>query len=95
MRRSALHRRNSLFFRNEVGAWIGDVIMSAGETCIINGENPIDYLTEVVRNPEQVRTNAAGWLPWTYPGSRAGAAPAPAAAAAATAAGTLPRPVVH
>ena len=100
LRRSGLHRRNSLFYRNEIGAWVGDVLMSIGATCARYQVNPIEYLTEVVRQAPQVRANPEAWLPWAYqarvaaraastPGARA--SPAQAAGACATAQGTGPR----
>ena len=95
LRRSALHRRNSLFCRNEIGAWIGDVIMSVGQTCALHQVNPIEYLTEVVTNAAQVREDPSRWLPWTYPKRRARAGPAEATAAGATAPGTGPHRVAR
>jgi transposase len=93
LRRSALHRRNSLFYRNEIGAWIGDVLMSIGQTCVFHQTNPIDYLTEVVTNAARVREAPSAWLPWTYPAGQARAAPGAAAGAGARARGTGRRPV--
>jgi transposase len=95
LRRAALVRRNSLFYRNEVGAWVGDVLASIGQTCTLHQVNPIDYLAEVVSHAAEVRKDPAAWLPWTYPKSRARAGPAAAAGAAATAPGTGPRRVAR
>jgi transposase len=95
LRRSGLHRRNSLFYRNEVGAWIGDVIMSIGATCASHSVNPITYLTEVVRNAPQVRANPDQWLPWTYQASRSRASPVREVGVGATARETGPRRAVR
>jgi transposase len=65
--KSALrHRRNSLFFRNEAGAAVADVLMSAIRTCVVNNRDPIHYLTAVRRHAARVREAAAQWLPTTY-----------------------------
>lgn len=65
--KSALrHRRNSLFFRNEAGAAVADVLMSMIRTCIVNGRDPIRYLTAVRRHASLVRQSPADWLPTTY-----------------------------
>jgi transposase len=60
------HRRNSLFYRSERGAEIGDMFMSLIHTAELRGENPFDYLTAVLRNERAVALNPAEWLPWTY-----------------------------
>lgn len=60
------HRRNSLFYRSERGAEIGDMFMSLIHTAELRGENPFEYLTAVLRNERAVAQNPADWLPWTY-----------------------------
>lgn len=60
------HRRNSLFYRSERGAEIGDMFMSLIHTAELRGENAFDYLTAVLRNERAVEENPADWLPWTY-----------------------------
>ena len=60
------HRRNSLFYRSERGAEIGDMFMSLIHTTKLRGENPFDYLVAVLRNETAVADNPAHWLPWTY-----------------------------
>lgn len=62
------YRNNSLFFKNEHGAYIGDVIISLVETCRMNGQNPDHYLTALMKNKQSVFTNPEQWLPWNYPG---------------------------
>jgi transposase len=83
-KRPVRHRRNSLFFRNEIGAVVGDVILSAIESCAVNRVDPIEYLTRVVVHRDEVRRDPAAWLPWTYPGSRAREGPPPQVEADAT-----------
>lgn len=60
------HRRNSLFYRSERGAEIGDMFMSMIHTAELRGENPFDYLTQLLRHEKAVAAAPALWLPWTY-----------------------------
>jgi hypothetical protein len=61
------HRKNSLFYRNQLGAMVGDVLMSVIRTCLANGVDPVRYLTAVGQNVAAVRSAPAQWLPWNYP----------------------------
>lgn len=60
------HRRNSLFYRSERGANVGDMFMSLIHTAELRGENPFEYLTAVLRNHKTAALHPADWLPWTY-----------------------------
>mgnify|MGYP001606605478 CR=1 FL=1 len=60
------HRKNSLFFKNELGAAVGDVLLSVIRTCTINGHDPVRYLTALARHKTQVRAGPQHWLPWNY-----------------------------
>lgn len=60
------HRKNSLFYKNETGAAVGDVLLSVIRTCTINGHDPVRYLTALGSSPARVRANVAAWLPWNY-----------------------------
>ena len=42
LKRSILHRKNSLFYRTERGAEVGDLFMSLVQTCRANQVNPFD-----------------------------------------------------
>jgi len=66
LKKVILHRKNSLFFKTEHGALIGDIFMSLIQTCAMNGENPYNYLLEIHKNPERVKANPENWLPWNY-----------------------------
>jgi transposase len=66
LKKSICHRRNSLFYRSQHGADVGDMFMSLIHTAEIRGANPFDYLTEVQRHPKAVQENPAQWLPWNY-----------------------------
>jgi hypothetical protein len=59
-------RRNSLFYRSERGAEVGDMLMSPIHTAQLRGENPFEYLAAVLQNENAVATHPADWLPWTY-----------------------------
>ena len=60
------YRKNSLFFKNKHGAYIGDVIISLVETCRMNGQNPDHYLTWLMKNKSSVFANPEQCLPWNY-----------------------------
>ena len=60
------YRNNSLFFKNEHGAYIGDVIISLVETCRMNHQNPEHYLMTLMENKTAVFANPERWLPWNY-----------------------------
>lgn len=78
MKKAVLNRKNAQFYRNQVGANVGDLFLSLIHTCELNNVNPFDYLTEVLRHSGQIEANnAANWMPWTY---RATLAAAPSAA---------------
>ena len=67
LKMAILHRKNSLGYKTQKGAWVGDVFMSLIQTCRLNGENPFDYLLGIARNADAVRADPKSWLPWTYP----------------------------
>lgn len=60
------HRKNSLFYKTQHGADVGDVYMSLIHTCYFAGVDPRDYLTQVQRHEQQVQADPARWLPWNY-----------------------------
>ena len=66
LKRAILHRKNSLFFKTHHGASVRDLFMSIIHTCILDGVNPLDYLTELERHPAHLRENPEKWLPWNY-----------------------------
>jgi transposase len=61
-----MHRKNSLFYKTEHGAYIGDLFMSLIHTCNLAKINPLDYLTELRKNSSAVFKNPQQWLPWNY-----------------------------
>lgn len=66
LKRVILHRKNSLFYKTLHGAYIGDMYMSLIHTCILNGANPFDYLTELQKHSSVVFKNPSQWMPWNY-----------------------------
>ena len=59
-------RKNSLFYANPHGAYVGDVLTSLIETCRLAGVNPLDYLTALMENRSAVFHDPGAWLPWNY-----------------------------
>jgi hypothetical protein len=66
IKKAIQHRKNSLFYKTENGAHVGDVLMSTIQTTIAAGENPFDYLTAIQRHSRHVAKNPHVWLPWNY-----------------------------
>ena len=60
------HRNASLFYKTQKGATVGDIYMTLIYTAQLNGVNPLDYLTELLRHTEAVAANPADWMPWNY-----------------------------
>jgi hypothetical protein len=60
------HRKNSLFYKTEKGAAIGDMFMSIIHTCRLNGVNPFDYLVALQKHRDEVAKDRRAWLPWNY-----------------------------
>ena len=61
-----LMRKNSMFFKTEHGAAIGDVLASLIQTCRLNGVNAWEYLVTIIRNKKDARSNPDRYLPWNY-----------------------------
>lgn len=66
LKKAILHRKNSLFYKTENGAHVGDVFMSLIYTCELCGANPLDYLTELERHADELAENPGRWMPWNY-----------------------------
>ncbi|MCK5882805.1 MAG: transposase [Bacteriovoracaceae bacterium] len=63
---SIRHRKNSLFYKTQHGALIGDMFMSLIQTCKDMKLNPFEYLLEIQRNKSEVFKYPDKWLPWNY-----------------------------
>jgi len=66
LKRAILHRKNSLFYKTENGAHVGDLFMSLIHTCQLHGVNTFDYLTELQKHAEELAACPAEWMPWNY-----------------------------
>lgn len=66
LKRAILHRKNALFYKSIKGAHVGDLFMSLIHTCELNGVNPFDYLTELLRHHTELAMHPEDWLPWKY-----------------------------
>jgi hypothetical protein len=66
LKRAIIHRKNSMFFKTENGARVGDVFMSLISTCQHNGVNPYEYLTVLQEHAAEVQADPKAWLPWCY-----------------------------
>ena len=66
LKRAILHRKNSLFYKTENGARVGDLYMSLIATAKVAKVDPFDYLTELQRHAGEVAKEPSAWLPWNY-----------------------------
>jgi transposase len=66
LKKAILHRKNSLFYKTENGAEVGDLFMSLIHTCELNDANPFDYLTGLQRHAAELAEKPAAWMPWNY-----------------------------
>jgi transposase len=66
LKRAILHRKNSLFYKTQNGAQVGDLFMSLIHTCRLNDINPFDYLTELQKHAGDLARNPSDWMPWNY-----------------------------
>lgn len=64
LKRAVLIRKNSLFYKTEHGAAVGDLLLSLIETCRLNRVNAWQYLLSLVRRAPEVRQRPAQFLPW-------------------------------
>ena len=60
------HRNNSLFYRSENGARIGDLYMTLLYTAVLHHLSPLEYLEALLRHEREVAASPAAWLPWTF-----------------------------
>lgn len=66
IKKAILHRKNSLFFKTTLGAYVGDIIMSLLQTCVAAGKNPYEYLLAIHRNKKAAFKAPEKFLPWTF-----------------------------
>jgi transposase len=61
-----LHRKNSMGYKTQNGARLGDMFMSLIHTCRLGAVNPLDYLNALQRHAKQALEHPTRWLPWNY-----------------------------
>lgn len=66
LKKAILNRKNAYFYKTRHGAAVGDQYMSLIHTCELNGANPFDYLTALLRHADEVAAAPAAWMPWNY-----------------------------
>jgi len=66
LKRCIMHRKNSLFYRTEHGAYIGDMFMSLIHTCHLMSINSFDYLVALQKNSAALFKDPSQWMPWNY-----------------------------
>jgi len=66
LKKAILHRKNSLFYKTEYGAYIGDLFMSLIFTCNLCKVNPFEYLKSLQENSSLIADNPEKWMPWNY-----------------------------
>jgi len=45
---------------------VGDLFMSLIHTCQMAGENPFEYLTQLLKNGWRIKETPQNWMPWNY-----------------------------
>jgi transposase len=66
LKKAIRHRKNSLFYKTENGAQVGDLFMSLIHTCDLNETNAFDYLTQLQKHAAELKEIPADWMPWNY-----------------------------
>ncbi len=66
LKKVIIHRKNSMFYKTQNGARVGDMYMSLIYSCELNGATPFAYLNELQLNAEQVAAAPDRWMPWNY-----------------------------
>jgi hypothetical protein len=66
LKKAILHRRNSLFYKTQRGARVGDLFMSLIYTCQLSNVNPFHYLTVLHRHADRLAREPSQWMPWNY-----------------------------
>jgi transposase len=66
LKKSILRRKNSLFYKTQNGAQVGDTFTSLIYTCQLAGVDPFHYLTEIQKHAAELAANPREWMPWSY-----------------------------
>jgi hypothetical protein len=70
LKKAILHRKNSLFYKTDNGARVGDLFMSLIYTAELCGANPFEYLVALQRHAKAAAERPGEWMPWNYPETR-------------------------
>ncbi|PCJ21361.1 MAG: hypothetical protein COB02_01885 [Candidatus Cloacimonadota bacterium] len=65
LKRMIKHRKNSMFYKTDVGALIGDIIMSLGFTAWEAGIDSKSYFEDIYLNFDKSE-DVNNWLPWNW-----------------------------
>jgi transposase len=60
------HRKNSLFFKTQLGATVADILTSILFTAKENNLNSVEYLRDLLIYQNLWNQNPKDWLPWNY-----------------------------
>ena len=66
LKKAILHRKNSLFYKTQNGARVGDIYMTLIHTAELAEANAFDYLCELQRHAREVAEDPGQWFPWNY-----------------------------
>lgn len=66
IKKAIIHRKNSLFYRTEMGALVGDTIMSVGFTGLEHGVQIYNWFETMLINHTDVFMNPDKYLPWNF-----------------------------
>lgn len=66
LKKAILNRKNALFYKNEHGAFIGDMFMGMIHTCKLMQVNPMEYLEALQVYKSYLREDPSGWMPWNF-----------------------------
>lgn len=66
LKHAILHRKNALFYKTQHGARVGDLFMSLIHTCQLQGINPLNYLTWLLKHAGNLKESPEDYLPWRY-----------------------------
>jgi transposase len=72
LKKLILLRKNSLFYKTENGARVGDMYMSLIHTAELCRANVFEYLVALMRNADRVVNSPGEWMPWSYTTALAG-----------------------
>jgi hypothetical protein len=75
LKQAVRHRKNSLQYKTQRGAEMGDLYMGLIHTCRSCGADPFHYLESLLRNEERAAAEPSSWLPWNYSAQLAASPP--------------------